>query len=65
MDTTKVPAAIAIPVGVKEVDLDTDMDASGLRLANLKAGRNLEDIPLDDEYWDASRAHQKAYSRNK
>lgn len=52
---------------VKEIkiDLDKDAHASGQRLLELKRNRHNDDIPLDDEYWKALKAHNKAFGVTK
>lgn len=43
------------------IDLNKDLEASAARLEELKAGRHVDDIPLDDEYWKALKKHRKAF----
>ncbi len=50
---------------VKLVDLSKDFVASAQRLIELRAGRDLGDIPLTDEYWKALRKHQAAHGGKK
>jgi hypothetical protein len=38
--------------------LDTDFDKSAKRLEELKRGRDVSNIPLNDEYWVALRNHR-------
>ena len=33
------------------------------RVVELKAGRHVDDIPLDDEYWAALKKHQLTYNK--
>lgn len=51
-------AAVTNPTeSKKKIDLDKDFKASGLRLLELKKGRHVDDIPLNDEYWVALKNH--------
>lgn len=40
----------------------SEVEETAEYLTMTQAGRALNDIPLDDEYWDALAAHQKAYN---
>lgn len=48
---------------VEHINLDTDFVASAKRLEELKAGRDLGDLTLGDEYWKALKKHQKAHGK--
>ena len=50
---------------IKLVDLSKDFVASAQRLIELRANRDLGDIPLNDEYWKALRKHQAAHGGKK
>ena len=50
---------------LKLVDLKTDFVASAKRLAELKANRHVDDIPINDEYWKALKKHQVAHGGKK
>jgi len=50
-------------VTAHKVNLDTDFESSAKRLEELKANRNVNEIPLDDEYWKALRKHRQAHSK--
>lgn len=50
---------------VEKVDLDKDFDASAARLVELKAGRSVGDIPLQDDYWKALNKHRAAHNKPK
>lgn len=41
--------------------LENDPVASGKRVEELRAGRNLGDIPLGDPYWQADAHHKRAH----
>jgi hypothetical protein len=45
----------------KHVDLDKDFEASAARIEELRAGRDLSDIPLHDHYWKAVNKHKAAH----
>lgn len=46
-------------------DLDNDIIASSKRVEELRRGRNMGDIPLDDEYWDALRKHRATFAKHR
>ena len=46
-----------------KVDLDKILKASGERIEKLRAGRHVDDIPLDDEYWIELNRHQLAHNK--
>lgn len=48
-----------------KIDLDKDFKASADRLTELRAGRDLNDIPLADQYWIALSKHQAAFGISK
>lgn len=48
---------------IKPVDLNSDFNASAARLTELQAGRQLQDIPITDEYWKALRKHRTAHNK--
>lgn len=50
---------------IKPVDLNKDLDASAKRLEELRAGRDLGNIPVSDEYWKALRKHRAAHGGKK
>lgn len=45
--------------------LDHDIIEGALRVEKLKAGRHVDDIPLDDEYWKSLAYHNRALEMNK
>jgi len=45
------------------IDLSKDLNASAARLEELKAGRHVDDIPLDDDYWKALKKHRIAFAK--
>ena len=47
------------------INLDNDLEASATRLTELKAGRNVDDIPMHDDYWKALKKHRVAHGPNK
>lgn len=44
------------------LNLDGDMNLSSQRLEELRAGREIKEIPLNDEYWKALRKHRAAFN---
>lgn len=50
---------------ISTINLDKDFEASTKRLNELKAGRDLGDIPLTDDYFKAVKKHQKAHGGKK
>lgn len=46
-----------------KVDLDTDINASNARIAELKRGRNASDIPMHDEFWRAMKKRDLAFTK--
>jgi len=50
---------------VEKVDLDKDFDASAARLLELKANRDVGDIPRHDDYWKALNKHRAAHNKPK
>lgn len=47
----------------EKLDLNKNPEASAARLEELRAGRNLGDIPMDDEYFVARNKHMTAYNK--
>jgi hypothetical protein len=47
----------------KLINLDEDFNASAKRLEELKRGRHVDDIPLNDDYWKALKKHQLAFNK--
>ena len=50
---------------VSIINLDNDLEASAARLTELKAGRDVGNIPMHDEYWKALKKHRAAHGSNK
>ncbi len=44
-------------------DLNKDYVASRARLNELRKGRPIGEIPLQDEYWEAKKKHEAAYGK--
>lgn len=57
---SKEPEGVLKEEVIREVDtnLDTNFELSGIRLLELQKGRDIGDIPLDDEYWIALANHR-------
>lgn len=50
---------------VRPINLDEDLNASSKRLEELRAGRDLSDIPTTDKYWKALNKHRIAHGGKK
>ncbi len=51
------------PRKIEKVNLDKDFKMSTDRLEQLRAGRETDKIPMNDEYWKAIKKHRNAYMR--
>jgi len=49
--------------GFVPTNLDKDFKASANKLTELKAGRDVGDIPLNDEYWIALKKHNEVHGK--
>ena len=48
---------------VTKIDLSKDLNASVARLEELRKGRNVSEIPINDEYWKALKNHRKHFNK--